>query len=82
MHTNDWPARRPYIPLGCDQQGRVTDGERAPAPAEASTEVGADMPTSRREACSPMIGVIVGSAMGAVAVALFVWLVATVVRLA
>lgn len=28
---------RPYIPLGVDQQGRVADGQRAPAPAEAAT---------------------------------------------
>ena len=39
------PAGRPYIPLGCDQQGRRPD--RAPAPAEASTEIGADMPGRR-----------------------------------
>ena len=43
---------RPYIPLGCDQQGRVTptlqvreDG--APSPAECATEIGSD-PTAGR----------------------------------
>lgn len=31
----------PYIPKGCDQQGRVIDGIRVQA-AEASTEIGVD----------------------------------------
>lgn len=41
---------RPYIPLGVDQQGRVADGQRAPAPAEASSDLLADPPgrTGRR----------------------------------
>lgn len=32
---NAWPPRRPYIPLGCHQQSRVQDGQRAPLSAEA-----------------------------------------------
>jgi hypothetical protein len=73
MHTNEWPARRPYIPAGCDQQGRIEDGKRAPAPAECSTEIGADMPKSKREACSPAIGVLFGSTLGALLICLGAW---------
>lgn len=32
-------VKRPYIPLGCAQQGRVEDGARAPMAAEASNEL-------------------------------------------
>lgn len=32
--------KRPYIPLGCDQQGRYSAAQ--PMPAEAATEIGAD----------------------------------------
>lgn len=47
--TAGTPRRQhiPRIPRGCDQQGRVVDGQRAPAPAECSTEIGADMPGVR-----------------------------------
>lgn len=72
MHTNEWPPRRPYIPLGCDQQGRVLDGQRPPA--ECCTELGADMPGSRKEACSPMAGVFVGSVLGALIICGATWL--------
>lgn len=72
MHTNEWPPRRPYIPAGCDQQGRVEDGQRAPA--ECSTDIGADMPTTQREAVSPLIGILVGSALGALMICAALWL--------
>jgi hypothetical protein len=36
-----WPARRAFVPQGCDQQGRYTPTIQ-PAPAEACTEIGAE----------------------------------------
>jgi hypothetical protein len=74
MHTEEWPARRCSGP-SCNQ------GRRECATPDAC-RVSSDEPASRRDACSPMIGVIVGSALGALAVALFVWLVATALRVA
>jgi len=74
----EWPARR-VVP------GRDTCNgscETAPGcdclryhPAECGTELGADMPHSRDEACSPMVGVIVGSSIGALLIcgALWAW---------
>ena len=32
--------KRPYIPMGCDQQGRLPDRIDAPEPAESCTDVG------------------------------------------
>lgn len=32
--------KNPYVPMGCDQQGRVPDRAEAPEPAEAVTEIG------------------------------------------
>ena len=37
--------KHPYIPIGCDQQGRVSEPwpyTRPPQPADAATEVGCD----------------------------------------
>jgi len=49
-------ARLPYIPLGCDQQGRLTEADldariaekMQPLPAECGTEIGADQPRRGR----------------------------------
>lgn len=36
---------KPFIPKGCDQQGRFPEAfDTAPAPAEAATELGVDEP--------------------------------------
>lgn len=32
--------KRPYVPMGCDQQGRMPDRIEAPEPAESCTDVG------------------------------------------
>ena len=41
MTTPRTAPLRPYIPAGCDQQGRHPEAA-APAPAEAATDIGID----------------------------------------
>lgn len=78
MHTTDWPARR-VMPEQCESAAGCTclvTGVKtcgAPQPAECSTEIGADMPKSKREACSPAIGVLFGSTLGALLICLGAW---------
>lgn len=36
--------KHPYVPRGCDQQGRMPDRTEAPPPAEASTDLGVEEP--------------------------------------
>lgn len=55
-HMLAWKRKplRPFVPQGCDQQGRLQPTIQ-PAPAEACTELGAE-PTQRRARMGQMTG--------------------------
>lgn len=48
--------RATLLPAGCDAQGRYET--RAPSPAEASTEIGADCPASSSDARNAVLVVL------------------------
>lgn len=61
--------RQPYIPLGCDQQGRY------PQAAEASTDLGADDsgPTDRQIVKAVLADLLISCALvGAIAIVFWV----------
>lgn len=88
MHTNEWPARRcsdtkqqpvsywPPRDLGDpDRDAEAFFSNVVPfGAAESSTEIGSDMPATKREACSPAVGVLIGATLGALMICGAVWL--------
>lgn len=48
--------RATLLPAGCDGQGRYET--RAPCPAEASTEIGADYPATEHDARNAVLAVL------------------------